>query len=202
MGRLLEIEKWCVLSFGHGPRVTDSYIAHDGTWGKGSVDANITGNRMHERTRLTMQTRQIGAVVCRLVSAVLLLACATTAPASADDDPPKATPPGETTKAQQSGAAVTEPSQDPASQPAERGVRRPVIRPLREAQGRTTTKSGCGDKGKPGLPTPSPDGPQPRWVCKEQTLTGEPVWTGKNAEFTFEIANEGEGDLQIKLKGG
>ncbi len=53
-----------------------------------------------------------------------------------------------------------------------------------------------------GNPKPSPDGPQPVYVCKEPKITAEPVWRGEKIDFVFEISNAGEGDLQIKIKGG
>jgi len=39
-------------------------------------------------------------------------------------------------------------------------------------------------------------------VCKQPKVTAEPVWRGQKVDFVFEIGNEGEGDLQIKLKAG
>jgi len=73
----------------------------------------------------------------------------------------------------------------------------------RPAAGHPTTQasSGCGDKSAAAEPTPSPTGPHPRWVVKEQKVTAEPVWRGKSVEFEFEVANEGEADLLIRLKG-
>jgi hypothetical protein len=38
-------------------------------------------------------------------------------------------------------------------------------------------------------------------VC-EPKVTADPVWGNKSLDFVFEIRNEGEGDLQIQLKGG
>jgi hypothetical protein len=59
--------------------------------------------------------------------------------------------------------------------------------------------AGCGPSREP-EPKPSPEGPQPRWVCKQPKITADPVWSGGQVDFVFEIANEGEGDLKIKLK--
>lgn len=53
-----------------------------------------------------------------------------------------------------------------------------------------------------GVPKPGTGGPPPRWVCKEPTVTMEPAWPGGQVECTFEIRNEGEGDLVIQAKGG
>ena len=143
------------------------------------------------------ERRPAGVRALRLATVAILTIWAASATARADDNPPKAAPGGAAAVNQQSAEAVTAQAQAPASQPA----RRPLIQPLQS--GTTPAKqSGCSDKGSPTVPTPSPDGPQPRWVCKQQTVTADPVWAGTKAEFVFEIANEGEADLQIKLKGG
>lgn len=76
----------------------------------------------------------------------------------------------------------------------------PATRPA-TTQPASTRDPGCGSKSKRAIPTPSPDGPQPRWVC-ESKITADPVWYGQPLDFVFEIRNEGEGDLQIQLKGG
>jgi hypothetical protein len=39
-------------------------------------------------------------------------------------------------------------------------------------------------------------------VVKETKVQPEQVWAGQKATFTFEIANEGQGPLQILLKRG
>ena len=62
---------------------------------------------------------------------------------------------------------------------------------------------GCGSKASgSAYPEPSPTGPHPRFVCKQQDITADPVWQGEKLDFTFEIRNEGEADLQIKIRGG
>ena len=61
-------------------------------------------------------------------------------------------------------------------------------------------KAGCGAKGT--MPQPSPDGPQPVYVCKPSNITADPVWRGETIDFVFNIKNEGEGNLQIQVKGG
>lgn len=66
----------------------------------------------------------------------------------------------------------------------------------------TAKQGGCGDKSRTPTPKPSPTGPHPRWVCKQPKITAEPVWAGEKVDFVFEIANQGEADLHIKLKGG
>ena len=65
-----------------------------------------------------------------------------------------------------------------------------------------TSDSGCGTKPGDTTPTPSPDGPQPVFVCKETKVDVGELWRGANAEFNFTIGNEGEGELHIRLKGG
>ncbi|MCK4342243.1 MAG: hypothetical protein KAY37_11035 [Phycisphaerae bacterium] len=58
-------------------------------------------------------------------------------------------------------------------------------------------------KGTPGkLTPPPPDAPQPKYVCQEPKITRDDIWKGQKAKFEFVLANEGEGPLQIKLKGG
>ena len=49
---------------------------------------------------------------------------------------------------------------------------------------------------------PPPDEPQPKFVVKATKVQPEQVWAGQKATFTFEIANEGQGPLQILLKRG
>ncbi|UCE60350.1 MAG: hypothetical protein JSU63_01105 [Phycisphaerales bacterium] len=51
-------------------------------------------------------------------------------------------------------------------------------------------------------PTPSPDGPQPKWVIEQSNLTIPSVWLGQPLRCGFTIRNEGEGDLKIEAKGG
>ena len=86
--------------------------------------------------------------------------------------------------------------------------RRPALSPRVSPATRPATTQpasrrdpGCGSKSKRAIPTPSPDGPQPLWVC-ESKITADPVWYGQPLDFVFEIRNEGEGDLQIQLRGG
>ena len=61
---------------------------------------------------------------------------------------------------------------------------------------------GCGSKGTSAAPTPSPDGPQPQWVCENPKITLDPVWSGTSAVFVFKVGNTGEGPLNIRVKGG
>jgi hypothetical protein len=62
---------------------------------------------------------------------------------------------------------------------------------------------GCGPSGAQlDLTPPAPELPQPKYVCKEPKITATPIWSGQTAEFKFTVANEGEGPLAIRLKGG
>lgn len=64
-------------------------------------------------------------------------------------------------------------------------------------------EGGCGSKpGDATAPTPNTEGPQPLFVCKEPKVDIGEIWRGADAEFTFTVANEGEGELHIRLKGG
>ena len=44
--------------------------------------------------------------------------------------------------------------------------------------------------------------PWPGWACKDDVLTLEPLWAGQPLTATWVIQNEGEGDLEIKIRGG
>ncbi|UCF34764.1 MAG: hypothetical protein JSV78_05555 [Phycisphaerales bacterium] len=102
-------------------------------------------------------------------------------------------------RAQEEPPAQSEKKTDPA--PAQGPRPRITIRPAAD----------CADK-EDASPDPrlepqslSPQttgGPLPRWVCSETTVTAKPVWTGEQIECTFNIRNEGKGDLNIKAKGG
>jgi|GEM_PF-7119868 len=62
---------------------------------------------------------------------------------------------------------------------------------------------GCGSKpGVNAAPTPSQTGPHPKYVCQAPKCVLDPIWRGTDAVFTFTIGNEGEADLQIRLRGG
>jgi len=54
--------------------------------------------------------------------------------------------------------------------------------------------------------SPTPDGSTqasaPKWSCKTTTVKAEPVWKGQPLTFTFDVGNEGNADLHIKVKGG
>ena len=83
------------------------------------------------------------------------------------------------------------------------------VKPARTAQRPGTRqppkrKKGCGPAGNPllNLNPPPPTEPQPRWACDALVVEIEPVWAGSSAVFVFNIRNDGEGVLNIRLKGG
>lgn len=161
------------------------------------MGVRFSGNGVQHRMNQYFEKRRpAGVRALRLATAAFVTIWAASAATLGDDNPPKAANGGAAAANQQPAAAK---GQTPTSQ----RVLIPRIQPLQQ-QGTTpaSKQSGCSDKGSPTVPTPSDGGPQPRWVCKEQTVTADPVWAGEKAEFVFEIGNEGEADLQIKLKGG
>jgi hypothetical protein len=189
------------------------------------VNTLIERTQMQERKRQgTMRrgtsTRLVGWSV--IVGLALLASCASQsksappppaepsqAPAAAESHAPAA-PPAEQTAAEQQQPPA--PAKETASPPA---AKKPttvelVRQPERSAKAKPATSApaakksgGCGDKdAQKATPTPSPTGPQPHFVCKQSKIEAEPVWQGTDAVFVFEIANEGEGKLDIKIKGG
>lgn len=91
----------------------------------------------------------------------------------------------------------------------------PTVQPQKPAAGQAQTPSpipapqaasskGCGGSmsGKVDLTPPPADQPQPRYVCDEPEVEAPPSWGGGTAEFVFKIRNEGEGALNIRVKGG
>lgn len=94
--------------------------------------------------------------------------------------------------------AVNPPPRPPGAaqvQPKLPGATQPASQP-------TTQGAGCHGPEMPALVPPPPDAPQPKFVCKEQSVMAEPVWSGQQALCVFMITNEGQGALQIQLKGG
>jgi len=81
------------------------------------------------------------------------------------------------------------------------GTQRPAGSAIKPTPNQEAQK-GAGCHAQTTTPQPSPDGPQPVFVCENMELTGKPVWRGEKAEFTFVIKNEGKGDLQVLIKGG
>ena len=51
-------------------------------------------------------------------------------------------------------------------------------------------------------PTSQPAGKLPKYRCDKPTVEIAEVWQGTSAQFTFTIANDGDADLSIKVKGG
>lgn len=88
-----------------------------------------------------------------------------------------------TTAAQERPAATGEPA---ATQPA-------ATQPANE---------GCAPTYRYELPLPRPGAHQPRFVCEQREILADPVWPPKRLGFTYEIANEGDADLLIRLRGG
>ena len=67
--------------------------------------------------------------------------------------------------------------------------------------------TGCGSKTTAAAAAPRsidtvPDGPQPRWVCAQPTVSLDPLWRGRPLEFEFKIRNEGQADLTFNLRKG
>ena len=92
--------------------------------------------------------------------------------------------------------AATQPANLQAARIQTGQRRTPASRPA------ATTKAGCGDKTTVLIPTPSQDGPQPKWACDEPLVTADPIWKGEKIEFAFNVRNDGEGPLKILAKGG
>lgn len=116
---------------------------------------------------------------------------------------PKAPPPAQPTPA----APPAQPAQSDAAaaQAPAPGAATPANTTAAQKPAAAKNDKGCGptETGAVVNLTPPPlDAPQPKYVCKEPKLVSEGVWQGETAEFTFKIANEGEGPLAIRLRGG
>ena len=97
------------------------------------------------------------------------------------------------------GALAAEPPAGQSPPPPQ-----PATQPAETAE---TADWGCGPTtmppDEPLLPDqPSDSAAQPRWVCDQARVEGEPVWQGKPASFAFVIRNQGTADLRIRAKGG
>jgi hypothetical protein len=55
---------------------------------------------------------------------------------------------------------------------------------------------------KPGDPTPSDAGPQPKLVLRHQTDKPVSAWQGERVKFEYEVCNDGEANLDITIKPG
>lgn len=119
--------------------------------------------------------------------------------ALAQTDPnPEPTPPAR--EVVEAPVAATQPANLTAARPE--GAQSQTGQPQTPKPGPATTEAGCGDKTAVVVPTPLPDGPQPKYVCSEPLVNADPVWKGEQIEFTFDIRNDGEGPLKILAKGG
>lgn len=58
-----------------------------------------------------------------------------------------------------------------------------------------------GERPSLGLTPPPADQPQPRWSCAKDSIEKPAIWNGKAATYTFTAKNEGEGPLNIEIKG-
>lgn len=171
---------------------------------------------MQNATKLKPARQRVGMLCAAWLSVVciaLLTGCATP-PESGSPSPvvsdTQAPPERQAAPAPPPAAAKSDEAKTDKASVAGKTERERVQAKLTEKQAGTKPQSeppaaeegGCAkDSGQP-APKPSAAGPQPRWVCKQTNVTLDAVWRGKPADFTFEIGNEGEGDLKIKLKGG
>ncbi len=109
---------------------------------------------------------------------------------------------------QPQGGKQLKPTRQPVSKPRIEVVRQQPARPGQHpkapasAPAAVKKSSGCGSKGKGGIPQPAPEGPHPKWACDAVTRTVDPVWKGERIKVTYKISNEGQADLEIKAKGG
>lgn len=121
----------------------------------------------------------------------------TVAPAADQPPPPVAARVADADDAKRTTAARVGRDQPPANPPKQKPTDKPPARAPSSQAG------GCGGKEPAGPPpTPAPHGPQPRWVCKQPSITAEPAWGGKSIDFVFEISNEGAGILRFRLRRG
>lgn len=84
---------------------------------------------------------------------------------------------------------------------AQLGAAQAPRKPTLEQQSK---EKGCGGAGdvELNLDPPPLDQPQPRWACDEPIVEIKPVWSGSSAVFVFNIRNDGEGVLNLRLRGG
>lgn len=110
----------------------------------------------------------------------------------------------EQVKAMQQSSGAQTPPVPPA--PPQTGSQAPAHATSQPAPGSqpAASKPGCGPSGPPtvDLTPPPPDQPQPKLVVKQTKVKVADVWAGKSAVWSFELANEGEAPLAIRLQGG
>ena len=120
---------------------------------------------------------------------------------AAPEAPRPAPAPVPLSAAQAQDAKATPPPAGETDQSAK--LRTPVSnQPAQAAQ--PAAKPGCGATGEPlvDVTPPPPDQPQPKLVVKQLKVKSDDVWTAKQATFVWELSNEGEGPLAIRLRGG
>ena len=98
------------------------------------------------------------------------------------------------------GPLAAAPAGVPAQQERETAGARRAVR-AQETRDKSTRGTDCVDRDAK-KPVVNPDGPQPKYVCKEPEITKQPVWMGRPLTYTFEFENQGEADLHILLRGG
>ena len=162
-------------------------------------------------------------IVVALALVALVTAGPWTSPARADkpgQDKPKFVPAsGSTTPA---GSATTADDKNDAGEKPKTGAApdaspAPVTKPTEQPAAAPTAKPGapaagghdkglCGDadplKVEPSTDEPAPGPGEPRMVLSQRVIEGEPVWQGKQAEFSWDVTNTGQGELTIRVKGG
>jgi hypothetical protein len=184
------------------PQVTQLPPALASEAGRSTVPPPVQSSRDDEASRKRAAARKPAAA-----------ARASRLPVAKAEPPDAARPakaPTAATPRRPAAAPQAKPAGTGRTTPARAGQQRQPTRPPQASpatrpattQPASRRDSGCGSRSKRAIPTPSPDGPQPRWVCKQPKITADPVWGSKSLDFVFEISNEGEGDLQIQLKGG
>jgi hypothetical protein len=129
-----------------------------------------------------------------------------TTPPKTAVQPPPATPEGKAPEATPPKERVRDSSLTNLS--AERplaGVEPTAAKsPLPGTTTQPTSQPAAGCHTPPGQPLVAPPegSPQPKFICREPKVDVGQVWKGKQAVVTFVVGNEGEGPLDIRLKGG
>jgi len=137
---------------------------------------------------------------CAAVLAVCLALLASPAAAQTPGDEAKVTAPLQATPATTAPEAAA-PEKETAKEPAPAPTPAPKPAPKKPAKSK---KSGCGgaDDDTPAKVTPAKPGTQPKFVCEQPKITLDPVWQGEPLVFKFNVRNDGDADLRLKIKGG
>ncbi len=141
----------------------------------------------------------------RMIEAAIKAQMQANAPAAPAGQPAPAKAPASAEPAPTVPPAQPAQSDAAAAQAPAPGATTPANTTAAQKPAAAKNDKGCGptETGAVVNLTPPPlDAPQPKYVCKEPKLVSEGVWQGETAEFTFQIANEGEGPLAIRLRGG